>query len=142
MIDLSHQKDMERWYPLTEHSVQTALVNDKVRFKVVPAGRRSGKTERAKRFVVREAMREPGPYFVAAPTRDQVKRIYWSDLKRLCFTSVLGDRSVSESELQIRLPNGSTISLVGLDQPQRMEGVLWIGGVIDEFADVREGAWQ
>lgn len=142
MIDLAHQKDMERWYPLTEHSVQTDLVNDKVRFKVVPAGRRSGKTERAKRFVVREAMREPGPYFVAAPTRDQVKRIYWADLKRLCFTSVLGDRSVSESELQIRLPNGSTISLIGLDQPQRMEGVLWIGGVIDEIADVREGAWQ
>lgn len=142
MIDLAHQKDMERWYTLTEHSVQTDLVNDKVRFKVVPAGRRSGKTERAKRFVVREAMREPGPYFVAAPTRDQVKRIYWADLKRLCFTSVLGDRSVSESELQIRLPNGSTISLIGLDQPQRMEGVLWIGGVIDEIADVREGAWQ
>lgn len=142
MIDIAHQKNIERWYPLTEHSVQTDLVNDKVRFKVVPAGRRSGKTERAKRFVVREAMREPGPYFVAAPTRDQVKRIYWADLKRLCFTSVLGDRSVSESELQIRLPNGSTISLIGLDQPQRMEGVLWIGGVIDEIADVREGAWQ
>jgi hypothetical protein len=142
MIDLAHQKDMERWYPLTAHSVQTDLVNDKVRFKVVPAGRRSGKTERAKRFVVREAMREPGPYFVAAPTRDQVKRIYWQDLKRLCFASVLGDRSVSESELQIRMPNGSTISLIGLDQPQRMEGVLWIGGVIDEIADVREGAWQ
>ena len=141
-INPAHAQDIARWYPLTEHSVQTALVNDKVRFKVVPAGRRSGKTERAKRFVVREAMREPGPYFVAAPTRDQVKRIYWSDLKRLCFTSVLGDRSVSESELQIRLPNGSTISLVGLDQPQRMEGVLWIGGVIDEIADVREGAWQ
>ncbi len=142
MTDHAHQKDMERWYPLAEHPIQTALVNDKVRFKVVPAGRRSGKSERAKRFVVREAMREPGPYFVAAPTRDQVKRIYWTDLKRLCFTSVFGDRSVSESELQIRLPNGSTISLIGLDQPQRMEGVHWIGGIIDEIADVREGAWQ
>lgn len=141
-IALAHQKDVDRWYPLTEHDVQTELVNDQVRFKVVPAGRRSGKTERAKRFVVREAFREPGPYFVAAPTRDQVKRIYWQDLKRLAFTSVLGDRSVSESELQIRLPNGSTISLIGLDQPQRMEGVLWIGGIIDEIADVRDGAWQ
>lgn len=135
-------KDVARWYPLIAHPVQTALVNDKVRFKVVPAGRRSGKTERAKRFVVREAMREPGPYFVAAPTRDQVKRIYWQDLKQLSFTSVLGDRSVSESELRITFPNGATISLIGLDQPQRMEGVLWIGGVIDEIADVREGAWQ
>jgi hypothetical protein len=146
MIDVqatnpAHAQDIARWYPLTEHPVQAALVSDTVRFKVVPAGRRSGKTERAKRFVVREAMREPGPYFVAAPTRDQVKRIYWSDLKRLCFTSVLGERAVSESDLQIRLPNGSTISLIGLDQPQRMEGVFWAGGVIDEIADVRENAW-
>ena len=87
---LAHRKDVDRWYSLIEHDVQTALVNDQVRFKIVPAGRRSGKTERAKRFVVREAFREPGPYFVAAPTRDQVKRIYWQDLKLLALTSVFG----------------------------------------------------
>lgn len=136
-----YAQDLARWYPLKDHDVQTDLVNDKVRFKVVPAGRRSGKTERAKRFVVREAMREPGPYFVAAPTRDQVKRIYWNDLKRLAFCSIYADKP-KESELIIPFPNGSTISLIGLDQPQRMEGVLWAGGVIDEIADVRDGAWQ
>lgn len=136
-----YAQDLARWYPLKDHQVQTDLVNDKVRFKVVPAGRRSGKTERAKRFVVREAMREPGPYFVAAPTRDQVKRIYWNDLKRLSFCSIYQDKP-KESELIIPFPNGSTISLIGLDQPQRMEGVLWAGGVIDEIADVRDGAWQ
>lgn len=138
----AYDRDVARWYPLIEHPVQTELVNDKVRFKVVPAGRRSGKTERAKRFVVREALRDPGPYFVAAPTRDQVKRIYWNDLKRLCFTSALDSRACSESELIIKLPNGSTISLIGLDQPQRMEGVLWAGGIIDEIADVKPGAWE
>lgn len=138
----AHAQDLARWYPLIDHPVQRALVNDDVRFKVVPAGRRSGKTERAKRFVARESMREPGPYFIAAPTRDQVKRIYWKDLKQLCFTSVLGGNSVSESELTIRLPNTSTISLIGLDQPQRIEGVFWAGGVVDEIADVRDGAWQ
>lgn len=142
MMNLAHSMDAKRWYPLIEHPVQRALVNDQVRFKIAPAGRRSGKTERAKRYVAREAMREPGPYFIAAPTRDQVKRIYWQDMKRLCFTSVFGDRSVSESELQIKLPNGSTISLIGLDQPQRIEGVFWAGGVVDEIADVRDGAWQ
>jgi hypothetical protein len=136
-----YAQDLARWYPLKDHDVQTDLVNDKVRFKVVPAGRRSGKTERAKRFTVREAMREPGPYFVAAPTRDQVKRIYWNDLKRLAFCSIYADKP-KESELIIPFPNGSTISLIGLDQPQRMEGVLWAGGVIDEIADVRDGAWQ
>lgn len=136
-----YAQDLARWYPLKDHSVQTDLVNDKVRFKVVPAGRRSGKTERAKRFVVREAMRDPMPYFVAAPTRDQVKRIYWNDLKRLAFCSIY-DIKPKESELIIPFPNGSTISLIGLDQPQRMEGVLWGGGVIDEIADVKAGAWE
>ena len=111
-----------------------------MRFKVVPAGRRSGKTERAKRFIAREAMREPGAYFVAAPTRDQVKRIYWQDLKRLCFCSMLPEKP-RETELIIPFPNGSTISLVGLDQPQRMEGIIWTGGVIDEIADVHDHAW-
>lgn len=134
-------RDLDRWYPLRDHPVQLALVRDKVRFKVVPAGRRSGKTERVKRFVVREAMREPGQYFVAAPTRDQVKRIYWNDLKRLSFTSVLPDKP-SESELIIKYPNGSTLSLIGLDQPQRMEGSFWTGGAIDEIADVKEDAWE
>jgi hypothetical protein len=31
---------------------------------------------------------------------------------------------------------------VGLDQPQRMEGVLWAGGIIDEIADIKSGAWE
>lgn len=140
-LNPAYEQDLARWYQLKAHDVQTALVNDKIRFKVVPAGRRSGKTERAKRFVVREAMCEAGSYFVAAPTRDQVKRIYWNDLKRLAFTSVLPEKP-SESDLIIRFPNGSTISLIGLDQPQRMEGVFWTGGIIDEIADIRETAWN
>lgn len=133
--------DLARWYPLTEHAIQRALVQDKVRFKVVPAGRRSGKTERAKRFVVRECLQEPGPYFVAAPTRDQVKRIYWNDIKRLSFTSILPD-APSETELTIKYPNGSTLSLIGLDQPQRMEGSYWKGGIVDEIADTKAVAWE
>lgn len=132
--------DASRWYPLRPHPIQKALVNDRVRFKVVPAGRRSGKTERAKRYVVREALRTSGPYFVAAPTRDQVKRIYWTDLKQLSFMGQI-PLKVSESDLIISYPNGSTISLIGLDQPQRMEGVIWMGGVIDEIADTKSEAW-
>jgi hypothetical protein len=136
-----YDRDVARWYKLKDHPVQTALVNDKVRFKVVPAGRRSGKTERAKRFVVREAMQIPGPYFVATPTRDQTKRIYWGDLKRLALTSIYSKKP-SESELIIPFPNGSTIHLIGLDKPQRMEGIPWVGGIIDEIADTKEGSWQ
>lgn len=125
---------------MISHPVQDALVTDKVRFKVVPAGRRSGKTLRAKRFIVKTAMMERGAYFIAAPTRDQVKRIYWQDIKFLSAKVIL--QAPSETELMVRFPNGSTIALIGLDQPQRMEGSLWTGGIIDEIADVKEGAWE
>jgi len=133
-------RELARWYKLKDHAVQRALVEDKVRFKVVPAGRRSGKTERVKRMVVKACMKTRGDYFLGAPTRDQVKRIFWNDVKQLSFTSILPIRP-SESELRIIYPNGSTLTLVGLDQPQRMEGTCWTGGAIDEIADVKETAW-
>lgn len=142
---LQSQREAARWYPLVEHSVQRALVNAVgagVRFPVVPAGRRSGKTERAKRFVAKQAMMNPGErYFLAAPTRDQVKRIYWQDMKLLSFSS-MHSKQPSETELSIWLPNGTEISLIGLDRPERMEGVLWSGGVIDEIADIKAEAWE
>lgn len=128
---------------MIDHPVQRDLVHDDVRFKVVPAGRRSGKTERAKRFFAKLVLGGPPnqPYFIAAPTRNQVKKIYWEDMKLLCFTHLLPRECVSESELTIRMPNGASITLIGLDQPQRIEGVFWAGGLIDEIADVKENAW-
>lgn len=142
MLSLATERDLARWYKLKDHPVQLALIGDSVRFKVVPAGRRSGKTERAKRFVAKQAMMNPGErYFIAAPTRDQVKKIYWADMKRLCLVS-LCKKAPSETELIIWLNNGSEIHLIGLDRPERIEGILWTGGIIDEIADTRPGSWE
>ena len=44
----------KRLYPLRYHAQQDGYYNSEKRFNVVPAGRRSGKTEIAKRKVVRE----------------------------------------------------------------------------------------
>ena len=136
---------MRRWYPLKDHPVQLALnraVEDGIRFPVVPAGRRSGKTERAKRFISKQAMWLPGErYFAAAPTRDQAKKIWWEDLKALTLTAK-HPRKPSESELKIFMPNGTEIHVLGLDQPQRIEGIEWTGGVIDEIADVKPDSIQ
>lgn len=141
-LSLATQRELERWYPLKDHPTQLALIKDKVRFKVVPAGRRSGKTERAKRFVAKEALANPHErYFIAAPTRDQVKKIYWADMKRLCLVS-LASKAPSETDLIIYLDNGTEIHLIGLDKPQRIEGILWSGGVIDEIADIKPEAWD
>ena len=137
-------KHLDRWYELRPHPAQidlVAAVDSGIRFPLVPAGRRSGKTERFKRFVVKRAMSKVGMYFAAAPTYSQAKKIFWKDLKDLSFASAL-NRKPSESELIIYLPNGSEIHVVGLDKPERFEGVPWDGGGIDEFANLKDVAWQ
>lgn len=141
---LAIEKQAERWYPLIDHPVQSQLVkavNQGVRFPLVPAGRRSGKTERAKRFLVKSAMKKVGRYFAAAPTHDQAEGIWWTDLKELSL-SELHPKPPSEGKRTIFLPNGSTIHVIGLDKPQRIEGKPWAGGVIDEFADIKDDAWS
>lgn len=136
------QRCVTRWSPLFYHPIQEALVTDLVRFKVVPAGRRSGKTERAKRYMARMLMASPNrTYFLAAPTHKQVKRIFWEDMKLLCFAPLLDRSAVSEGDLIIRYPNGSSLHLIGLDKPQRVEGTYWSGGIIDEIADIKASAW-
>jgi hypothetical protein len=133
-----------RWYKLIDHPVQLALikaVENGVRFPVVPAGRRSGKTERFKRFLAKQAMLNDGEkYFIAAPTYSQVKKIYWQDMKALTF-SCTHDKKPSETDLIITLPNETEIHLIGLDKPERIEGIAWTGGGIDEIADIKSNAW-
>lgn len=143
-VSAATARELRRWYPLRDHDVQLSLiqaVHNGIRFPVVPAGRRSGKTERFKRFLAKTAMMNSGErLFAGAPTRDQAKRIFWQDLKQLCFTSVLS-RKPSESDLIIYLPNDSEVHVVGLDKPERMEGPLWTGGGIDEFGNTKPGTW-
>ena len=136
-----------RWYPLIPHPEHLRLINSPARFKVVPAGRRSGKTERAKRNLIIQALKESAEgkygdyrYFAAGPTRDQAKQIFWNDLKAMIPKSLIGGR-IRESELAIPLITGAEIFVVGLDRPQRMEGRSWNGGVIDEIASVKPEAW-
>lgn len=113
----------------------------RVRFPVVPAGRRSGKTERAKRQIIRIALQSPpgSNYFFGAPTRDQAKRIFWKDLKAMIPTR-LRYRPM-ETELSIMLHNGVTVAVVGMDKPERIEGSPWDGGVLDEYGNMKEEAF-
>ena len=142
--NLAFDRQLARWYQLKDHPVQLELVKAVpfgVRFPLVPAGRRSGKTERFKRFLTKQANRVSGQYFAAAPTHDQAKKIFWDDLKAFTF-SCAHKRKPSESDRIIFMPNGSEIHVIGLDKPQRIEGIPWKGGGIDEFADIKPDAWE
>lgn len=80
-------------------------------------------------------------YFAAAPTHSQAKKIFWDDLKAFTLSSTHPKRP-SESELKIFMPNGSEIHIIGLDKPERIEGIPWTGGGIDEIADVKSSSWE
>lgn len=79
-------------------------------------------------------------YFAAAPTREQAKRIFWKDLRLL--TPQKWIRRVYETDMCIVTRLGSELWVVGLDKPQRIEGVPWDGGVLDEYANMKRGAWE
>lgn len=134
-----------RWNSLRPHPEQQRLINSDVRFRTVPAGRRSGKTEIAKRKLILSAMKGSDHsiprFFAGAPTRDQAKRIWWEDLKLLTPPDIMAGRP-SESELTIYFTSGSQLVVVGMDKPERIEGVPWDGGVLDEYGNMKEKAWK
>ena len=86
-----------------------------------------------------------GPrYFMGAPTWQQAKRIYWSDLKAMVPDWAFdGTRrqAVSESDLCIRFKSGAELWVVGMDKPERIEGSPWDGGVLDEYGNMKSRTW-
>lgn len=137
----------KRWTRLPRiQPVHIRLIDCRARFVVVPAGRRSYKTELAKRKLITVA-RDPKAsvwdnprYFAGAPTRDQAKRIFWDDLKKMMPPREI-DGKPSETELTIKTVFGSSISVVGLDKPERIEGSPWDGGILDEYGNMRSDTW-
>jgi hypothetical protein len=139
------------WTRLNPHATQVALWKSKARFKVVPAGRRSGKTAYAKRHIVKQAVLavakallgdpnyQDAWYVCAAPTHAQAKRIYWRDLKKLVPPHLV--ESISESELTITLRGGVQLQVIGMDRPERIEGRSLNGIVLDEYGNMKPEAW-
>jgi hypothetical protein len=115
------------------------------RFRVIPPGRRSGKTELAKRFCIMEALSytdAPDGWFVlSAPTHAQAKRIFWRDTKAMIPPELILGKP-REAEMTVRLINGAEISVLGMDTPERIEGRPLDGIVLDEYANMKEGVWQ
>jgi hypothetical protein len=133
------------WTPFRHHAIQQALWRSPQRFVAAWAGRGSGKTVLAKRRLVRYLpVRKPWPdakYFYGAPTRQQAKRIAWDDLLSLIPRDWVKGQP-SKSDLCVTTIFGSQLWVVGLDEPQRIEGVQWDGGVIDESSDVWPGTFS
>jgi hypothetical protein len=129
-----------RWKPVTLDPRQRAFYMSKARVNLCHSGRRSWKTEGAARRLVRNVLRHhkfsDAMFWAGAPTHQQAKRIWWKRLKAYMPEWAYlhnSRRSRSESELHMQLFNGATLTVVGLDEPARIEGLDWDGGAVDEF---------
>lgn len=132
------------WTTLRYHAKQAEAWRTTKRFVSLACGRGSGKTEIARRRVVRMMpVKKPWSdplYFYALPTYAQAKRVAWGPIKSLFPPEwIKGDPH--ESNLSVETVFGSTLYVVGMDKPQRIEGTQWDGGVIDESCDQKPGAF-
>jgi len=119
---------------------QKEVFNDDARFKVIAAGRRTGKSRLAAWMLILNALQaERGHVFYVAPTQGQARDIMWQTLLELGHPVISGSHI---NNLQIKLINGATISLKGADRPETMRGVSLKFLVMDEYADMKPEVWE
>ena len=130
------------WPRLRYHATQSRLWASPAKVDYAPCGRASGKTELACRRLVRHLpIKKPWPdpmYVFSGPTYAQAKRIAWKKLLSLIPDHWI-DGEPSLSELTIRTIFGSELILIGLDKPERIEGIQIDGIVVDENCDIKPG---
>ena len=119
---------------------QEEVWKDKSRFKVVAAGRRTGKTRfAASTLLVRALSLKNGKVFYVAPTQGQARDVIWDMLLELGQGVIVNSHV---NNLTLKLINGAVISLKGSDRPETMRGVSLAYVVLDEYADFKPEVWE
>ena len=114
---------------------QQEVYNDPTRFKVIAAGRRTGKSRLAAWSLILNCLSATkGQVFYVAPTQGQARDIMWQMLLELGH-SVIASSHVNN--LQIKFINGALLTLKGADRPETMRGVSLKFLVMDEYADMK-----
>ena len=121
------------------HPAQNMVYRDPHRFKVVVAGRRWGKTALSRTTLVTRVRIPKQKVWYVAPSYRMAKMIMWDELKEAIPKEWV--TKIHETELSIRLVNGSKIECKGADQPDTLRGVGLHYVVLDEFQDMHIDTW-
>lgn len=105
------------------HQKQKEIVQSKARFKIVRAGRRSGKTTLETEDMSFTAIsKNDSPIFYIAPTQTQARAIIWEALK----TRLAGIGEAYEARLEMRVPTKdggySLITVAGWENRENFRG--------------------
>lgn len=120
--------------------VQKIISQDENRFRILAAGRRFGKSYLAMNEMAKFARYPDQRILAVAPTYKQCKNIWWNDLKGMMIEKNWA-KKINESELQITLVNGSTITLRSSENYDALRGAKYNFIVLDECADMKPDVW-
>jgi phage terminase large subunit-like protein len=119
---------------------QKEVFADPTRFKVVAAGRRTGKSRLAAWLLIINGLQcDKGHIWYIANTQGQARDVMWQTLLELGHPVI---QSSHVNNMQITLVNGAIISLKGADRPETMRGVSLKFVVLDEYGSMKPEVWE
>ena len=130
---------------LQPHQKQKDIIASDARFKVIRAGRRSGKSTLEIEDMVFDAVTESNRnIFYIAPTQKQARSIIWEALK----SRLAGIGTPNESRLEMKVPTvdggDSTIFIAGWENRENFRGMSAYKEVFDEVDTMKDFfiGWQ
>ena len=119
---------------------QAEVMEDTSRFKIVAAGRRTGKSHLAAISLILSALDgRDGKVFYVAPTQGQARDVIWHTIFDIANDII--ERS-HINNLEITLSGGNTIYLKGADRPDSLRGVSLKHLVLDEYAFMKPDVFE
>lgn len=119
---------------------QQEVMQSSARFKVIAAGRRTGKSHLAAVSLILSALNgEKGKTFYVAPTQGQARDVIWNTI-----FDIAGDiiEKSHVNNLEITLAGGNVIYLKGADRPDTLRGVSLKHLVLDEYAFMKPDVFE
>ena len=121
------------------HPNQYTIYNDPHRFKVIPCGRRFGKSLLASRAIAVAALNTPnGMFFLVAPVSAQTS-IIWRMIIRWLPKQFI--KQIRAGDKRIELKNGAYIWAKSGDNPDTLRGEGLDGCILDECAMLKKDVW-
>lgn len=137
---------MEITIPYAPYPKQQEVHKSKVRFKIIAAGRRSGKTTLAINELIKWAIEHPfipgkaiqRSWYICATYR-QAEMIAWKEFLKYCPQELINSRNVNK--LQVELINGHIVEFKGSEDPDKLRGVPLVFVVLDEYGTMKPEVW-
>ena len=130
------------------HKKQMEIFMSPARFRVVAAGRRSGKTYLAAVLLLLHALKDENEFGISlkgkstwylAPTYSMARELMWNLLKEMGKDVI---ETAHENTSTLTLINGRTIHLKGSDRPDTLRGSSLSLVVLDEIAFMKPDVWS